>query len=49
MNPELTFILYLGAMIALVLSAAQENWRFLPVGLALALLPTLWTSAEVAL
>jgi hypothetical protein len=49
MNPELTFILDLAALICLVISTAQETWRLVPLGLALALLPTLWTSAEIAL
>lgn len=62
MEPEVSFFLYLGALICFVLAAVGDNWRYgartrkglaptltlLPLGLALAILPTLWTAGEAA-
>ena len=62
MEPEISFFLYLGALICFVVAAIGDNWRYgsrtrrglaptltlLPLGLALARLPTLWDTGELA-
>jgi hypothetical protein len=61
-DPEISFFLYLGALICFVLAAIGETWRYgartrrglkptltlLPLGLALAVVPTLWNTGELA-
>ena len=62
MDPEVSFFLYLGALVCFVLAALGETWRFgartrrglaptltlLPLGFALAVIPTLWNTGELA-